>query len=159
MDLAFPSPDFPSPPSLRLVVPTGWVYVDLPDAVAAAADPASPPEFTTNLLVTVNRVVGELSLDEVVERQLSSATEGLGGRIDRQEHRPLAGSDAVWSAMSFPARGDRPVPLFQAQATLVVPRRARVADAVTLVATCAQSLASHYSPLFRESFHSLVIAV
>lgn len=158
MDLAFPSADFPAQPALRLVAPQGWVYVDLPDAVVAAADPHSPKECTTNLLVTITRVIGEADLAAVVQRQIATATSQLGGSLDRQEREPMAGRDAIWSALSYLIRADRPIPLFQAQATVLVPRRERVTDAVTLVATCAQSVAAHYSPLFRASFQTLAIA-
>ncbi len=161
MDLSFPSPDFPGPPSFTLAVPDGWVFVDLPDTVAAAADPASPGQSTTNLLVTISRVVGDYDLAALVARQVTAATNGpggLGGTLDRQQHEPIAGQDAIWSAFTFPPRGDLAVQTFQAQAALVLPRRERVSDLVTLVATCAADLAPHYSPLFRASFLSLAFA-
>jgi hypothetical protein len=158
MDISFPSPDFPGPPSFTLAVPDGWVLVDLPDAVVAAADPASPEGSATNLLVTVSRVVGEHDLASLVAHQVRTATGDLGGVLDRQQHEPIAGEDAIWSAFTFPQVTHRPVPTFQAQAALLLPRREGVSDLVTLVATCAATLAPHYSPLFRATFLSLALA-
>ncbi len=155
MDLIYPSTDFPPPPALRLRVPDGWVRVDTPDALLAAADPGSAPGFVANLLVTVGRIVGDDDLDAVVQRQQQTASPDA--QLERQDREPIAGLDAVWSATSYTPTADRPVPVFQAQATLLVPRRDRVADAVTLIGSCAAASSAHYAPIFREAFLSLVV--
>ncbi len=155
MDLIYPSTDFPPPPAVRLRVPDGWVRVDAPDALLAAADPSSPPGFVANLIVTVGRIVGDDDLDAVVQRQLQTA--GGNAQLERQDHEPIAGRDAVWSASTYAPTADRPLPFFQAQATLLVPRRERVADAVTLIGSCAAASSAHYSPIFRDAFLSLVV--
>ncbi len=87
---------------------------------------ASSPGFAANLVVTVGRVVGETDLDAVVQRQQRAA--GIGAQLERQDHEPIAGRDAVWSASTYAPTTDRPVSFFQAQATLLVARRERVAD-------------------------------
>ena len=128
MDLSYPSADFPGPPSLTVAVPDGWVRLDQADTVVAAVDPASPQGAATTFLVTVSRVVGEQDLDGLVGPQVGAATQGLGAVLERQRREQIAGLDAVWSATSVHPTADRPVPVFQAQATLLVPRRDRVAD-------------------------------
>ncbi|MCB2178092.1 MAG: hypothetical protein KQH57_19970 [Actinomycetales bacterium] len=159
MDLSYPSADFPGPPSLTVAVPDGWVRLDQADTVVAAVDPASPQGAATTFLVTVARVVGEQDLDGLVGRQVSVAAEGLGATVERQRREQVAGLDAVWSAFSLPARSDRPVSLFQAQTALLVPRRPRVRDLVTMVATCSADLAPRYGEVFREIFLSLALEV
>lgn len=153
MDLIYPSTDFPPPPAIRLRVPDGWVRVDAPDALLAAADPSSPPGFVANLIVTVGRIVGDDDLDAVVRRQQQTS----GAKLERQDREPIAGRDAVWSANSYAPTADRPLAFFQAQATLLVPRRERVADVVTLIGSCAAASSGHYSPIFRDAFLSLVV--
>ena len=155
MDLSYPSADFPPPPPIRLSVPDGWIRVDTAEALLAAADPSSPPGFAANLIVTVGRIVGETDLDAVVQRQQQTA--GNGAQLERQDHEPIAGRDAVWSATTYPPTTERPVPFFQAQATLLVARRDRVADVVTLIGTCSAASSAHYAPIFREAFLSLVV--
>lgn len=154
MDLIYPSTDFPPPPAIRLSVPDGWVRVDAAEAVVAAADPSSPPGFAANLLVTVGRIVGETDLAAVVQRQMAG---GHGAQLERQDHEPIAGRDAAWSASTYPPTTERPVPFFQAQATLLVARRERVVDVVTLIGTCSAASSAHYAPIFREAFLSLVV--
>jgi hypothetical protein len=154
MELIYPSTDFPPPPGIRLSVPDGWVRVDAADALLAAADPGSPPGFAANLIVTVGRVVGDDDLDTVVRRQQAA---GGGGQVERQDREPIAGRDAVWSATTYAPTADRPLAFFQAQATLLVPRRERVADVVTLIGTCAAASSAHYAPIFRDAFLSLVV--
>jgi hypothetical protein len=155
MDLIYPSTDFPPPPAIRLRVPDGWVRADVPEALLAAADPSSPPGFVANLIVTVGRIVGDDDLDAIVQRQRQAA--GRDARLEREDREPIAGRDAVWLATSYAPTADRPIPLFQAQATLLVPRRDRVADAVTLIGSCAAASSGHYSPIFRDAFLSLVV--
>lgn len=154
MDLIYPSTDFPPPPAVRLSVPDGWVRVDTAEALIAAADPSSPPGFASNLLVTVGRIVGSDDLDAVVRRQQAS---GGDGQVERQDREPIAGRDAVWTATMYASTTDRPLPFFQAQATLLVPRRERVSDVVTLIGSCAAASSAHYAPIFREAFLSLVV--
>jgi hypothetical protein len=153
MDLIYPSTDFPPPPAVRLRVPDGWVRVDAAEALLAAADPSSPPGFVANLIVTVGRIVGDDDLDAVVRRQAQAS----GAQLERQDREPIAGRDAVWSASSYAPTADRPLAFFQAQATLLVPRRERVADVVTLIGSCAAALSGHYAPIFRDAFLSLVV--
>jgi hypothetical protein len=155
MDLIYPSTDFPPPPAIRLSVPDGWVRVDTAEALMAAADPTSPPGFASNLIVTVGRIVGDDDLDAVVRRQQQAA--GGGAQVERQDREPIGGHDAVWSATSYASTADRPVAFFQAQATLLVQRRERVADVVTLIGSCAAAASAHYAPIFRDAFLSLVV--
>jgi len=158
MDIIYPSADFPGPPSLRMAVPNGWRPMNYPDAALAVVDPESPEGVTVNLVVTINRIVGDQSLAEVADIQLADTTVDLGGQVERRAEEPVAGYPAVWAALSYPPRGERRVSLFQAYTTLLVPRRARVADVVTMIATCPAALAEHYGAVFRAAFLSLVIA-
>ena len=155
MDLIYPSTDFPPPPAVRLQVPDGWIRVDAADALLAAADPGSSPGFAANIIVTVGRVVGDEDLDAVVERQQQAA--GRETHLERQAHEPIAGRDAVWSATTYAPTTQRPVAFFQAQATLLIPRRERVADAISLIGTCAAASSEQYAPIFRDAFLSLVV--
>lgn len=157
MDITYPSDDFPGLPGLRLAVPEGWMPLDHPDAVAGAVDPESPTEFTTNLLVLTSRVIGDYTLDDVVERQVSQAVAQLGGKVERQERRRIGDVDSVWTEFTFPATGESGVVLFQTQVTVLIPRVRDIADAVTLVGTCAAGASERYAPLFEEIFLSLAV--
>ncbi len=158
MDLSYPSPEFPGPPALRLTVPDTWIRMDHPDAVAAAVDPASPPEFMTNLLVLTSRAVGEHTLEMLVDLQVTRALEQLGGNLEHQEHMQMAGRDSIWTAFTFPPSEEGGLPLFQVQATLLLPRVRQINDTVSLIGTCAAGATSHYAPLFRATFLSLAVA-
>ncbi len=158
MDLTYPSQEFPGPPALRLTVPETWIRMDHADAVAAAVDPASPREFMTNLLVLTSRAIGNHTLDGLVELQVAQAINQLGGRLEHQEHMQMAGRDSIWSAFSLPPTTEDGVPLFQVQATLLLPRVRQINDTVSLIGTCAAGATSHYAPLFRAIFLSLAVA-
>lgn len=161
MDLTYPSAVFPPPPSLRLTVPDSWQPLPMPDAVVAAADPNSPPEFRVTMLAVITRVVrSDADLDGLVAAAHSRTRAMFAVATDRgSETTEIAGYPAVVTAWAITV--DRaPFDLFQAEALLVVPTAHPDArDLIQLTGTCPAALADHYAAAFRASMQSLQLSV
>lgn len=161
MDLTYPSGIFPPPPSMRMTVPDGWQPLPMPDAVIAAVDPDSPPEFRVSILVVVSRVVRtDADLDALVEAaHARTAAQFPSTTTKGSERADIAGHDAVVTARTM-ATDRAPFQLFQAEAMLVVPTaHPDVRDLVQVTGTCPAALADRYGAAFRASMQSLLLSV
>jgi hypothetical protein len=160
MDLTYPSATFPPPPSLRLTVPDSWQPLPMPDAIVAAADPNSPPEFRVTMLAVVTRVVrSDADLDALAATVHSRTVATFPSATNRgSETTEIAGHPAVVTAWTITV--DRPpFELFQAEALLVVPTAHPDArDLIQLTGTCPAALADHYASAFRASMQTLQLS-
>lgn len=161
MDLTYPSATFPPPPSLRLTVPDSWQPLPMPDAVVAAADPNSPPEFRVTMLAVVTRVIrSDADLDALAAAAHARTVATFPSAVNRaSEPTEIAGYPAVVTAWTITV-DLAPFQLFQAEALLVVPTAHPDArDLIQLTGTCPAALADHYAKAFRASMQSLQLSV
>lgn len=161
MDLIYPSASFPPPPSLRLTVPDTWRPLPMPDAVVAAADPDSPPEFRVTILAVVTRIVrSDADLDALVTVAHRRTTAAFpSAALRRSEPAEIAGHPAVITAWTLQPEVSS-FELFQAEALLVVPTaHPDIRDLIQLTGTCPSALADHYAAAFRGSMNSLRLSV
>jgi hypothetical protein len=157
----YPSATFPPPPSLRLTVPDSWQPWPMPDAVVAAADPDSPPEFRVTILAVVTRVIRtDADLDALASAAHARTIETFPSIRNRGSDRSeIAGYPAMVSAWTLTV-APAPFELFQAEALLVVPTAHPDArDLIQLTGTCPAALADHYASAFRASMQSLRLSV
>lgn len=74
--LTFPSPQFPSYPSITVEVPEDWQPISVPGTLMAVAAPEVPGEFRPNVVVSVTRFSADYSLD-VAENAVVEKFAGL----------------------------------------------------------------------------------
>jgi len=144
-----------------MAVPDSWQPLPMPDAVVAAADPNSPPEFRVTILAVITRVVrSKAGLDELVAAAHARTT-AMFPSATNQGSQPaeIAGYPALVTAWTL--RVDlAPFELFQAEALLVVPTAHPDArDLIQVTGTCPAALAGHYAAPFRACMQTLQLSV
>lgn len=97
--LAYPSADFPGPPSVRLEVPDGWEPAHAPGTTLAARLPREGA-FAPNVVVTIEPCAAAFRVEESLQQVKVMATT-RGGAVsepyaaDLGESR-FVGCDATW---------------------------------------------------------------
>ncbi|MBB5830855.1 hypothetical protein [Brachybacterium aquaticum] len=61
--IAYPSPDFPGPPRVRIDVPEDWEPLTVPGVQLAVAQPRVEGRFRANVVITVQRFGPDFTLD------------------------------------------------------------------------------------------------
>ncbi|WP_173161373.1 hypothetical protein [Phytohabitans suffuscus] len=154
MELTYPNEHTPLPVTFRLRLASGWQPRPHATAAACAVDSRSPKEFAVNLVVLVTRVLADTSLAELVRAiHESPQTSGLDPSVQGPTPDRIGGYDALLSVLTF----TKELPLFQAQAAVLVPRGGQARDLVHLYATCPAAVAKQYATAFRAMFATLTI--
>lgn len=158
MDLTFPSEISPATPPFRMRLPAGWEPRPHATAAGFAVDTRSPEGFTVNLVVLVSRVIGDATLDELVDAaHAAPANARYGARELGRQRTRIAGNDAVLSVVTL-EQEDLPFPIFQAQAALLLAGDDGISHLVHAYATCPSALSDRYAAAFRAMFATLTPA-
>ncbi len=104
----FPSDVFPGPLPVRLRMPSDWAPQALPSVAMSFVHAASPVGVPTNLLVVVNRVGGDPTLDDLAAavRDQVVTMSGAPARVRSSTVRQVAGRHAIHTVLgvAVPAR-------------------------------------------------------
>jgi hypothetical protein len=97
--LAYPSPDFPGPPSLTLEVGDGWEPVHAPGTMLAARLPR-PEGFSPTVVVTLERCAPDHAVERSLEH-VGTIAASRGGGVSEPYAAELDGArfvgcDATW---------------------------------------------------------------
>jgi len=97
--LAYPSRDFPGPPSVAVDVPEGWIPVHAPGTALAAKLPREGA-FDPNVVVSIDQCGADLTEEESLRRIVSLA-QSRGGATSEPYAAELGdarfvGCDATW---------------------------------------------------------------
>ena len=97
--LAYPSPDFPRPPSVSLEVDDGWEPVHAPGTMLAARLPGAEG-FSPNVVVTLEPCAPDHAVERSIE-QVTSIAASRGGGVSEPYAAELGGAhfvgcDATW---------------------------------------------------------------
>ncbi len=159
MDLSFPGPTFPAPPSLSLRCPDGWEPVFLANALIAARDGESPEGFQVNMVVVTTRLVDDtLGLNGLVDDMHARTIADMAGQLQQTSTSTLAQREARLSVWLLEPAGS-PFPLFQVEAVLLVKSsNDRISHLVQMHGTAPAGYAEHYGGVFRAIFDTLAIA-
>jgi hypothetical protein len=145
----FPSTELPSPPSFEIDVPDGWRTDQAPETIAVFFDPASPPGFKVNLVVSVDRVEEQVTLEDAARETLRQSEEGMPAyQLEQERVVDVDGMPASLRFQSFePAAA--PGRLMQMQVLFFGPRDDGVTkDLVQLNATCRYEDDERYAQTF-----------
>ncbi len=161
MDLSFPGPMFPAPPSLSLRCPDSWEPLFLANALVAARDTASPEGFMVNVVVVTTRLIDDSlgrDLDHIVDEMHARTIVDLHGVMQQTSTATLARREARMTAWLLEPAGS-PFPLFQVEAALLVASsNDRISHLVQMHGTAPAGYAEHYGAIFRAIFDTLAIA-
>ncbi len=155
---AFPSAEFPGPVPVRLSVPDGWQPNPAPGSAMSFVDSMGPDGVRASLIVVVQRVGGDPTLDEVAAK-LRSQTGAIaaGSATLTSDVRTVAGQTAIRTVLRVPVPR-RSVILVQAQAVLALDTDARGQRAVVqLHFTCAADQWSRWEPVFDEVLRTVEV--
>lgn len=97
--LAYPSRDFPGPPSVAVDVPEGWMPVHAPGTALAAKLPRAGG-FDPNVVVSVEQCGADLTEEESL-RRIDALAQSRGGVTSQPYaaelgHARFVGCDATW---------------------------------------------------------------
>ena len=146
---AFPSPELPPLPAFEIEVPDGWRADEAPQSVAVFFDPDSPPGFTVNLVVSVDRVGASATLEEAARETLTQSEELPAFQIEQERVVEVDGSPGSLRFQSFEAGVPGVGRLLQMQLLFFSPRNGGATrDLVQLNATCRQSDDERYGQQF-----------
>ncbi len=129
-----PSEQLPGPVPVRLEVPDGWLVEPAPNISFAAASPDEVEGMHANIVVSVRRIDGGLSLEQVTDVVGTQLSEVPGASEMGLETVDLDGRDA--SARRFCIEdAETGARIDQCQLICVVGRSELIADAVTATLT------------------------
>jgi len=148
----FPSTELPPPPSFVIEVPEGWRHDEAPETVAVFFDPASPPHFTVNLVVSVDRVAAAVTLEGAAAETLDQSEETLPAfQLEQERVVDVDGAPASLRFQSFES-GAAAGRLLQMQLLFFGPRNGgSTKDLVQINATCRFEDDERYAQLFVDT--------
>ena len=153
-----PSRMSPRHPEVSVEIPDTWTMKPHANAVIAAFDPSTPVGARTTMYVTVGRIIGNVTPEEIVARgHAALQTKFPGATVETSRAGTAAGHPAQFVAMTITAP-EFPVTLFQTETTVCVPtENPDVQYLVQVLCKCSGLAARELSPVFTSIVRSLVI--
>jgi hypothetical protein len=158
MIFTFPSETFPASTGVTIDVPSSWE----PDPAGPGAmvffDSDSPPEFRTNLTITLERVEAAVSLDVIAAKYADEVALDERFTALGEENSKVGGLSARLRAQTLQPAGTD-VLVFQTQCLVVVPTmNTSYNDLVVAHASCSAMHSERYGLQFRQMFDSITFA-
>src|SRR4029079_14030929 len=118
-----PSPELPPYPAFEIEIPDGWRPDEAPDCLGVFFDPASQG-FTTNVLVSADRVAAAVDLETAARTTLEEASTFPDFQVEQEHAVDVDGQPASLRFQSFVVDGveDR---LLQMQVLFFAPANGR----------------------------------
>lgn len=159
MRAEYPSRTSPRQPEVSIDIPDSWTVKPHANAIVAAFDPSTPVGARTTVYVTIGRIVGDVTLEEVVAKGHAALRSKFPETvIESTRIGTAAGHPAKFVAMTIKSP-EFPVPLFQTETTVSVPtENPEVHYLVQVLCKCSGSAARDLSSVFTSVIKSLRVA-
>lgn len=159
MKAQHPSSVSPRHPHVSAEIPDHWTLKPHANAVIAAFDPTTAVGARTTMYVTVGRIVGDVTMEEVVAKgHAALMTKFPGAVVESSSPGMVAGHPAQFVAMTVNSP-EFPVTLFQTETTVCVPtENPEVRHLVQVLCKCSGLAARELAPVFASIVRSLTIS-
>jgi hypothetical protein len=151
--LAYPSTEFPAPPSFRFDVPINWTPMAIAGTVAAVRCEVGPASFAPNVVVTIERVSG--SRNYVLSRQ-SDVIDSLND-IARLDELDLDIAGVAWHVWEY-AFAERDAGTLVQVVAVAVAGEGKAAHAISVVGSVTGVRAEELLPVIRSIVRSVSLA-
>jgi hypothetical protein len=155
MFFSFPSETFPANTGVSIDMPSNWKPDPLGPGVMVFFDADSPPEFRSNLTISLERVEAVISLEVIAAKFNEQMTDAEQYSTLGEEKALIGGFPALLRAQTLQPPG-ADLLVFQAQCLVLVPTANRsYNDLVVVHASCSAAHSERYGTAFRQMFESL----